>query len=262
MPVPYSACSRTRTGGTTGVKPSARMRSTTKRIRASSTMTRSPSRYANREPDAAAAFSMSIQPCSRPRSRWSRTSKSNVGRSPTSRSVTASSSPPSGASGCGRLGSVAASSSRRVSTSASSPSRRLISPPSSRISPIRASASSPERFAAAISSETSLRRARPSSTRGSSSRRRASSASSSSRDSAAPRRASAARAASGSSRMRFRSSIGCRARCLAAYSEGRSGRSISSPELSATNCATASASSPTTMFCGMIAPENPPLRIA
>ena len=55
-----------------------------------------------------------------PSSRWSRTSKSKLGGSPTSRSVTASSSPPSGASGCGRLGSVAASASRRSSTSASS----------------------------------------------------------------------------------------------------------------------------------------------
>ncbi len=43
---------------------------------------------------------------------------------------------------------------------------------------------------------------------------------------------------------------------------GCGGRSTSEPEYSATNSATASASSPTRMFCGMIAPEKPPLRIA
>ena len=45
-------------------------------------------------------------------------------------------------------------------------------------------------------------------------------------------------------------------------SPGFGGRSTSAPAYSATNSATASASSPTTMFCGMIAPEKPPLRIA
>jgi hypothetical protein len=34
------------------------------------------------------------------------------------------------------------------------------------------------------------------------------------------------------------------------------------PAYSATNCATCCASCPTTMFCGMIAPEKPPFSIA
>ena len=34
------------------------------------------------------------------------------------------------------------------------------------------------------------------------------------------------------------------------------------PEYVATNCATASACAPTTMFCGMISPEKPPFSIA
>ena len=77
---------------------------------------------------------ISISRGARPRSRWSRGSKSNSGRSPTSRSTTASSSvSPSGASGSGRLGSVAASSSRSASTSSSSASSALISAETSRI---------------------------------------------------------------------------------------------------------------------------------
>ena len=43
---------------------------------------------------------------------------------------------------------------------------------------------------------------------------------------------------------------------------GTGGSSTSVPECASTKRATASASSPTTMFCGMIAPEKPPFRIA
>ena len=112
----------------------------------------------------------------------------------------------SGASGSGRLGSVSASSSRSRSTSASSASSRLISAASSRIPAISLSASRPRAWPRRSPRRPDSARALPPSTSGSSSRRRASSRSSSSSSSAAPRRASAALTASGSSRMRFRSS--------------------------------------------------------
>ena len=49
---------------------------------------------------------------------------------------------------------------------------------------------------------------------------------------------------------------------LAGDEVGRGDSSTSPPEYLARNSATTAASSPTTMFWGMIAPENPPLRIA
>ena len=91
---------------------------------------------------------------------------------------------------------------------------------------------------------------------GSSSRRRASSASSSSTPSAAPRRASACLTRSGSERISLRSSM-VRDRQGDSL-PGRADSSASSPAYSATKRATSSASSPTTMFWGMIAPEKPP----
>ena len=75
--------------------------------------------------------------------------------------------------------------------------------------------------------------------------------------SAAPRRASAARIRSVSRRISLRSST--------ASSPGYPWPAQASgywPEYSARNSATTSASSPTTMLAGMIAPEKPPLRIA
>ena len=70
----------------------------------------------------------------------------------------------------------------------------------------------------------------------------------------------AARAAAGSSRIARRSSTG--SVCWIAPAYGDAGRSTSEPAYSATNSATACASSPTRMFWGMIAPEKPPLRMA
>ena len=89
----------------------------------------------------------------------------------------------------------------------------------------------------------------------------------------APRRASAARTASGSLADRLEVEHGAaslawplrRGRSPAALARQRVGPRgcfASLPEQATTNSATFSASSPTTMFWGMIAPEKPPLRIA
>ncbi len=153
---------------------------------------------------------MSISPSSEPISRWSRGSKSNRGRSPTSRMTTASSSvSPSGASGSGRLGRARASSPSFASTPSSSSlplSIFFFSSPTVAISS-SAPASSPAPLRSPICFESVFRSAWALSTSGSSSRRRASRASSSSTCSAAPRRANAALNRSGSERIAFRSSM-------------------------------------------------------
>ena len=82
-----------------------------------------------------------------------------------------------------------------------------------------------------------------------------------------PRRASAARTPSGSSRMRLRSSTLRSlpsAPCYFVESVMFAAGTFwdCEPEYCARNSATSWASSPTTMFSGMIAPEKPPLRIA
>ena len=154
------------------------------------------------------------------------------------------------------------------------PRSRLTSAASSRISRDHAPRRrSPARFAAAISSEAAFcaRAAAPrprAAARGGGRRARAA------RRGPRPRRGAPAPPGPGPGPRgsRCRSSTGCRAllpgggRCssdwISLASPGCGGRSTSVPAYSATNSATASASSPTTMFWGMIAPEKPPLRIA
>jgi hypothetical protein len=133
----------------------------------------------------------------------------------------------------------------------------------------RASANSgspafPAFAASSISPDSWFCSARTPSIRVLSSRRRSSTEISSSSWSAAPRLASPERTASGSLRICFRSSVlASRYGAAVVVVEAGAGCSVtSSPAYLATNAATFCASAPTTMFCGMIAPEKPPFRIA
>ena len=111
-------------------------------------------------------------------------------------------------------------------------------------------ASSPACLLAAMPSDAAFCSERRRSAAAVASRQAASSSVSSSTRSASSgeRRASAARTASGSRRMSLRSSTAPGRYLLPAYLERKA--------------ATSSASFPTTMFSGMIAPEKPPLRSA
>ena len=203
-----------------------------------------------------------------PSSRWSSGSKSNSGGSPTSRSVTSSSSvSPSGASGSGRLGSAASSWSRLASTSASSGSSSLSlgrRPRASRAT--AASASSP-----CAPGLLDLRR-RPCSARRGSPRSPVELA-----PALVERQQLVQRSAAPRPRQRRRAPA--RGRCGSLQVErglrpgGAGPRSSSSPgrrRVGRRPCARVlgeergdlSASAPTTMFWGMIAPEKPPFRIA
>ena len=190
-----------------------------------------------------------------PISRWSRGSKSKLGRSPTSRRTTASSSViPSGRVGVGQVGQRARRPARaRPRPSPARPCRTRSSPSApctvgDQLLGVLAAPASPRRSAwrgscARPGRPRSRAAARGGGRRGRAARRRRS---------AAPRRASAALTRSGSERISFRSSIGRRAQ--GEVSPGRGDSSASSPAYLATKRATASASSPTTMFWGMIAP--------
>ena len=171
--------------------------------------------------------------------------------SPTSRSDVSS----SAAVGSGGFGISVSTSPSSASTAATSSDNAFARRETSCMSAIASAASPPSFFARAIACEASFWRARRPSTSGSSSRRRASSANAASSRSSepSPRRASAARAASGSRRIALRSIID-------AYGVG--GVLRSSPEYFAMKSAIFSASSPTTMFCGIGPEEKPPLRIA
>ena len=200
------------------------------------------------------------------RSRGGRAARSrSSGRSPTSRRTTASSSViPSGASGSGRLGSVARDPLElgldllQLGLAGLDPSPSAPATLGDQLLGVLARAASPRRSAWRASC---ARPGRPRS-RGSSSRRRASSASSSS--------TALGGAAAGQRRL---DPLGVGAdqlqvehRRRRAQGDGFAGArrflGFVCPAYSATKRATASASSPTTMFWGMIAPEKPPFWIA
>ena len=189
--------------------------------------------------------------------------------------MTASSSPPSGASGCGRLGRVAASSSRSPSTAASSACIDLTSAERSLIRAITSRGVAARALcggdlvggavllgAAALHLGQQLAAAgveleQPIEVSGGTAARQ--------------RLAGRARVRSDRAQVEHRAGARgywpsaaacCSSDWISLAFPGCGGRSTSEPEYSATNSATASASSPTRMFCGMIAPEKPPLRIA
>src|SRR5918994_1637400 len=111
MPVPISACSRTSTGGTTGVKPCGSSFDIAHWTSASSSLTSGPLRYTKREPETRAARSVSSQSPSS--STWLRPVLPD---SPTSR-ITSSS---AAAVGSARFGSEWIPARRRSSTSSAS----------------------------------------------------------------------------------------------------------------------------------------------
>ena len=162
--------------------------------------------------------------------------------------------------GSGRFGSAASAAERRSSTPRSSSSSSFSraerraprrSPPRR---PHRARCSSPMRLLAAFLLRAAAPRARAAS-RGGARRARAPRRA---RAGSTPRRREAPRARGSGSRAgsRLRSSTDAPLR------PAPSCRASRPPEYLARKSATASASSPTTMFAGMIAPEKPPLRIA
>ncbi len=203
-------------------------------------------------------------------SRWSRGANAGATISPTSR--TSSSSGPGAAVGSGRFASGTSAAWRSSSTAASSRSSPFARAATSRMAAISRSRSSASP-AALMRALAAFCSARSPSSRGSSARRRPSSSITRSRPLAtsAPRRASAERTPSGSSRINLRSS---KPGSLPSDLRWRQSYFVESvmftdgtcfawrPEYSARNAATSRASSPRTMFSGMIAPEKPPLRIA
>ena len=215
---------------------------------------------------ARAAASMSIRPSSVPISRWSRGSKSKLGGSPTSRSDDrVLLGHPVGSVGVGQVRQRQRSSSLRARLRPASSSAL----PASIASFSSATAAISRLGVAALALGLAdllggvLRSAWASSTSGSSSRRRASRPSSSSTS-----------LGGAAARQRRLDPLGVGADQLQVEhgrrygSEGEvSGRGaassrLPSPAYLATKRATASASLPTTMFCGMIAPEKPPFWIA
>ena len=163
--MPYSACSRTRTGGMTGSKPCPRSFSSAQRTSASSSITRSPLQVGEaraREPRAA----LHVDHRSPASSRWSRPA-----RRP--RRPRAARCPRRGAAGSGRFGSAASVASSCASTG-SAPRRAPCRAPRLAHRGDRLSASSP-RAAPAIAWLASFCCARTPSSSGISSRRRASS---------------------------------------------------------------------------------------
>ena len=180
-------------------------------------------------------------------------------RSPHSRSTLSS----SAADGSGGFGSVACSAASSSSSRASSGSSSLTRALTACISAIAAEASAPARLASPIAFAPALRFACASSSSGRSafSRVRRSRAARSRSSDPSRRRASAASTGSGSRLIALRSSTTARgSRCPRPADRAPSRRRR--PSCSATNSASASASSPTTMFCGIGPDEKPPLRIA
>ena len=226
-------------------------------------MTRSPSRYANREPEASAAFSMSIQPCSMPRSRWSRTSKSNVGPIPDLAQ---------------RDGVVLASvrgvrmrevGERRrelvaarldlgeLSLQALDLAAQLAHLGDPRLGVLARALRGGDLVGDGVAARAAL--LDPGQQLAAAGVQRQQLVQGLGRTAARERRASRARARRGCAS--GRASAAGRA-AWRAYSEGRSAGRSRRPSTRRRSRRRPRASSPTTMFCGMIAPENPPLRIA
>ena len=133
------------------------------------------------------------------------------------------------------------------------------------ISAIASDASAPVRLASPIAFAPALRLACASSSSGRSALSRSRSASAASSRSSDPsrRRASAARTGSGSRAIALRSSMRLpRGRAVGRLRRARRDVVTSEPDSWPRNRASAWASAPTTMFCGIGPDENPPLRIA